>query len=344
MINLRGIFNPGLYHGPGRARHFFEGWYYKIADAEGKNICGIIPAIYINKDNEEETQSFIQIFMNLDSQRDKIHQRYSADQFRAASKEFKVEIGNSFFSRDRLKLNIDNDRYKISGDLRFSRLSPWPVRILSPGAMGWYAYAPFMECYHGVLSFDHRIEGELRLDDKVYDYSGGRGYLEKDWGKSFPKAWVWLQSNHFTEEETSLFASLAMVPWLGRELRGFIIGLWRQGELYTFTTYNRAKLEKVEINNNSITLKVSKKRYQLNIEAAASDWTELYGPYRERMKENVRESLSAEVFVELVDKKQNKNIFVGQNNKAGLEINGELAKLNNPPRSSWVDKAGEFFE
>ena len=23
--------------------------------------------------------------------------------------------------------------------------------------MGWYAWVPFMECYHGVLSLDHTI-------------------------------------------------------------------------------------------------------------------------------------------------------------------------------------------
>ena len=26
---------------------------------------------------------------------------------------------------------------------------------------------------------------------------GGRGYIEKDWGQAFPRAWIWTQSNHF---------------------------------------------------------------------------------------------------------------------------------------------------
>ncbi|MCK7537696.1 MAG: tocopherol cyclase family protein [Marinilabiliales bacterium] len=32
---------------------------------------------------------------------------------------------------------------------------------------------------------------------KMADFSGGRGYIEKDWGHSFPSAYVWMQSNHF---------------------------------------------------------------------------------------------------------------------------------------------------
>ena len=36
-----------------------------------------------------------------------------------------------------------------------SALDGWPVKVTSPGAMGPYAFVPFMECYHGVVSMDH---------------------------------------------------------------------------------------------------------------------------------------------------------------------------------------------
>jgi succinate dehydrogenase/fumarate reductase flavoprotein subunit len=48
------------------------------------------------------------------------------------------------------------------------------------GTMGWYAFVPAMECYHGVLSFDHLLEGGLELNGQYIDYTGGRGYIEKD--------------------------------------------------------------------------------------------------------------------------------------------------------------------
>lgn len=328
MLKLHSIFNPGVYHGPGRGQNFFEGWYYKIADKEGKNLCAVIPAIFLNKNEEDRSHSFVQIHM--DNKQKPFYHKFSREDFAADSKKFRVEIGDNYFSRKRIELNINNRAQKIAGELEFSQLKPWPVKILSPGAMGWYAYMPFMECYHGVLSFDHKIEGQLCIDGKTYDFSGGRGYLEKDWGKSFPEAWVWLQCNHFKEKGTSLFASLAMVPWRGEELRGFIVGLWRRGKFYTFTTYNRAKLDSVKISKNDINMKLSKNRYQLKIEAAGSDWVKLFGPYREKMKQNVRESLSAEIFVVLEDKKRDKELFFGHSYKAGLEINGELKKLNNP--------------
>jgi hypothetical protein len=34
------------------------------------------------------------------------------------------------------------------------------------------------------------IDGKLTIADQDHDFSGGRGYIEKDWGQSFPSAWV----------------------------------------------------------------------------------------------------------------------------------------------------------
>lgn len=36
------------------------------------------------------------------------------------------------------------------------------------------------------------------------DFSGGRGYIEKDWGQSFPAAWVWLQINYLPDLSFSI--------------------------------------------------------------------------------------------------------------------------------------------
>ena len=40
---------------------------------------------------------------------------------------------------------------------------PWPVTLRSPGIMGWYAWVPVMETYHGVVSFGHDLAGSLSL-------------------------------------------------------------------------------------------------------------------------------------------------------------------------------------
>ena len=102
---------------------------------------------------------------------------------------------------DHLSLDIDSPELPVSGSLDFTSLRPWPVTLRSPGIMGWYAWAPFMECYHGIVSLDHVIEGTLTINGTAADFSGGRGYTEKDWGKALPEAWVWFQVHWRAAEE-----------------------------------------------------------------------------------------------------------------------------------------------
>ena len=162
--------------------------------------------------------------------------------------------------------------------------------------MGWYAYVPFMECYHGVVSFDHSIKGTLEVDGTRVDYTGGRGYIEKDWGQSFPKAWIWMQSNHFATAGTCVTASVAVIPWLGSAFNGFIAGLWHRGRLYRFATYTGAKLERQEVTDRQVVLHYVDHRrdgYRLEIEATRASGGLLHSPERTAMLQRVMESLTA---------------------------------------------------
>ncbi len=117
--------------------------------------------------------------------------------------------------------------------------------------MGPYSFAPFMECYHGVLSFDHDMNGTLIMNGESVNFDGGRGYIEKDWGRAFPRAWVWGQSNHFDHPGTSITISVATIPWLRTSFRGFIIGLWHDRKLYRFATYTGATDHESAIDRHS---------------------------------------------------------------------------------------------
>ena len=59
--------------------------------------------------------------------------------------------------------------------------------------------------------------GQLTLNNSKLNFDGGKGYIEKDWGRNFPKNWIWAQSNHFQESELSL--SLIHIGRCRRRLR-----------------------------------------------------------------------------------------------------------------------------
>jgi tocopherol cyclase len=46
--------------------------------------------------------------------------------------------------------------------------------------MGSFSFLPLMECRHGLISINHRIEGSFEQDGLKVDMERGRGIIEKD--------------------------------------------------------------------------------------------------------------------------------------------------------------------
>ena len=116
--------------------------------------------------------------------------------------------------------SVDLDLPNIKGSLKFENVTPWSSSLFSPGIMGPFSFVPFMECYHGILSMDHSITGELSIKDKNIDFTSGRGYTEKDWGHSFPIGYVWMQSNHFSESKNEIQKGIIeLLNWLQHKLK-----------------------------------------------------------------------------------------------------------------------------
>lgn len=320
MRLFRNILNPAIYHGHRKKPPFFEGWYYKLISADETQKNAIIPGIFLGEDG----YAFIQVLHGNSGEVDFL--KYPLESFSASEDEFKVKIDNNIFRLDSLQLDIQRPELKISGMLAFENVTGWPVTLTSPGVMGWYAWVPKMECYHGVLGFDHRISGSLEINQAKLDFTNGRGYIEKDWGAAFPEGYIWMQTNHFDRPGVCLTASIAMIPWLGSAFRGFIVGLWIDRKLYRFATYTGAKTDLLELNAHEVTWTMHDKDYRLEIRAVRGKTGDLKGPTRLDMGLRVAESLEAAVSVRLLTRRGDV-LFEETGRHAGLEIAGDIHKL-----------------
>lgn len=307
------VMHPEIYHGKNQKPPFFEGWYYKLVSADGNHRLAIIPGVILG----DEDQSFVQVLNGATGVA--TYFEYPSRALKAEDGKFDILVGRSQFGPDFIKMNIAMQHGVVQGELRFEGVSPWPVTRFSPGAMGWYSWVPTMECNHGVLSFDHRIEGTLKVNSEEMDFTGGRGYMEKDWGQSFPEAYIWAQGNHFAEEGTSLTASIAVIPWKGARFPGFIVGLWRNGKLSRFTTYSGAKLESLQIADNKVEVVLRDSQYRLELSMGRDAGGLVQAPTRENMSRRVAQSLSNETAVKMTDL-SGKVIFEGVTRYAGLEM------------------------
>lgn len=319
---LRRIWDPSLYHGYGKRRHFFEGWYYKLVSADGKYRFAVIPGIALG-DADDPPHAFIQV---LDGNAAKAHYiRFDAGEFSFSTNRHEVCIGKNRFTRDGIHYDISKDGYTFSADVSFSGMCPWPVTLFSPGIMGPYAFAPFMECYHGVLSFDHAISGSIIRNGRPISMTGGRGYTEKDWGRSFPSAWVWMQTNHFKRERVSLTASVADIPWMGRSFTGFIAGLYIDGALYRFASYTGARIISFSVQDDAVRYVLADRKRTLSVTAYRAAGADLSAPAMGVMEGRIAESMSARIAVTLTE--SGTCLFTGEGAFAGLEVSADAGSL-----------------
>lgn len=316
LRKIRSIFNPVHFQGWGRSSRYFEGWYFKIIDATGKFAFAVIPGVAMDETGKK--QAFIQV---LDGKRMTAeYHTFEFDQFQANFGSFEVNIQDNFFSEKRISLALPG----MAGELQFSGNIPWPSSLLSPGIMGPYTFAPFMECYHGIVSMDHEISGSLVVGDATVDFEKGRGYIEKDWGRSFPSAYFWMQSNHFSQPGISIKASVARIPWVTGNFTGFIAGLWVKDKLYRFTTYNRTKLIHAKADDSHVDLIMENNNHRLEIHAIRDHATSLASPIHGFMDGRIEESMTSKLEVRLIDARSGDVLFEDVGRNAGLEVAGEI--------------------
>jgi len=290
--------------GPSGPRGYFEGWYFKCVFPD--RAYAFIPGISLAG---EDSHSFVQVVDGTSGSAR--YFRYPREEFGFGTRGFEVRVGPNRFSEREIHLELDG----LRADLRIRDPLRWPSSLFSPSSMGWYAFVRFMECYHGVIVLDGEAEGTV--DGRRLD--GGRFYLEKDWGTSFPRAWIWMQSNSFASDtRASLTCSIARVPFRGTEFSGFIIGLLGDGVLHRFTTYTGARIEELSIGETSLRVEIRQGAQRLALDAVREPGAELASPVLGEMSGRIEETLRATIEVSLSE--EGREIFSGQGRWAGLEV------------------------
>lgn len=319
LKKIQAFFNPEQFQGWGKKKSYFEGWYYKIVDPTEKYAFAIIPGITLNKTGERH--AFIQV---LDGKKlSASYHKFNFDAFRPSPGKFEISIANNHFSENEMELILP----EIKGKLVFQNNVPWPKPIHSPGIMGPYSFVPFMECYHGIISMDHSITGQIEYDNHKINFDNGRGYIEKDWGKSFPSAYFWLQSNHFSKPGLSIKASVAKIPWLNSHFTGFICGVWIKDRLIRFTSYNGTVLQRSFANEAIVEIIMRNKNHEISIIAHRDNATGLASPILGQMEGRIEESMNARIKVVLTDLKKNKIILEDTARNGGLEVAGNIHEI-----------------
>lgn len=322
---MKEIFNPDLYHGKYKSKNFFEGWYFKIVDKKNDHKLAIIPGVSYGN-GECDHHCFIQVINGKEYNFNYLS--YDIDDFKYNNSRFRVCINSNIFTLGSMNLSIAYNNLNIHGNLIFKNLVKWPDSIINPGSMGFYNYLKFMECYSQVCVLNGSIVGDLNINGVHIDFTGGKIYIEKNWGKSFPKSWLWIQSNSFKSRKASVSCSIGTIPFPIKSFTGFLIGVTLENDFYSFTTINHSKIN-IQHFGDDISLIVTKKNLKLTLKTFTNqkDFLVLKAPNKGSMKSTVKETINGQVYMLLEDTKLNKKIFEDVGLSAGIEYGGKFSEL-----------------
>ncbi|MBN1763426.1 MAG: hypothetical protein JW878_10210 [Methanomicrobia archaeon] len=327
LANLRKIWNPELFQGKKTYKNYFEGWYFKLVDTAEAHILAVIPGISLGKD-KENSHAFIQVFNGKTG--DFEYFTFPVAAFIPSSRNFAVTIGKNQFSTASLTVDLDQSGQSIRGELHFENVISYPKRFFAPGLMGWGSFVPFMQCKHGIVSMNHTLRGTLEIDGEQIAFDNGKGYIEKDWGHSFPSSYIWMQSNHFTDEGISFMLALARIPWLHTNFSGFAGLLRYNGRFYTFATYAGARITQFEkTERNLVRITLEDRHFKADIEAIQGRVWALKSPHEGTMTHNTFESLTSTINLKVYEKTSggNRLLFEDRGRNAGLEIMDDTDEL-----------------
>lgn len=315
LKRLQAIWRPDTFQGWGKSNSYFEGWYFKLVSADLSQAWAFIPGV----SHGAESHAFIQVIdgMKATSQ----YHSFPLEDFEPLSKKFSIRIGDNHFSDEEITLNLPN----VTGSVVFSDVAKWQGSFLRPGIMGWYSFVPFMQCNHGLVSLDHRLDGSMMVGKRPLSFDRGKGYIEKDWGSSFPKSWIWTQCNNYTRNQSlSVMASVAHIPWISGSFIGFLALVWDGYEIKLFTTYTGAKME-ASLNEHSVYLKFTDGKGSLEITAWQAPGADLVSPIQGNMTGKVNESIGAKHHI--IYRSESRDTLEDEGSCAGLEIAGDTEIL-----------------
>lgn len=306
--------NPDLFQGEknlSENEKYFEGWYFKNTNNE--NCISFIPGINVDGNTKK---AFIQVITDNSS----YFVNYDIDDFDFSYEPFNIKIGNNFFSKEGIHIDISDEfqNLRVCGDIKYSDSKNIHTNSYNPNIMGPFSYIPFMECNHAILSMKNKINGLININNNEINFNNGTGYIEKDWGSSFPKSYIWCQGNNFQKSNASFMLSVADIPFKIFNFRGIICDLIIDDMEYKFATYNNTKIIEYDLSNDLINITLKKGSYYLNVKSTYDKGNKLSAPVKGQMNKDIFESITSLITITL--KKDNNVIFSDTSTNCGLEI------------------------
>lgn len=276
---------------------YFKGYYFKCST--GVETVAFIPALHA--DGKKRSAS-----LQVITEEAVYEIPFPAVRF--TSDPFCVRIGENTFSEQGIFIDIDANGCRIHGKLQFGDFFR-----LRYGIMGPFRFVPFMQCKHSIVSMRHAVAGNLQINDRVYRFDRGTGYIEGDRGRSFPKEYLWTQCIH---NGASLMLAAADIPFLGLHFKGVIGAVQIGAKEYRIATYLGAKI----IFTGAQAVLIKQGKYTLYAKLLQTNHQKLKAPVRGKMTRTIHESVSCRAYYKFMVQEETLLEFTSERASFEFEI------------------------
>ncbi len=270
-----------------RTNHtYFKGWYFKHQSPDYS--IAFIPALFV--DEQGQRCAVLQIIENEKSWQI----QYPIDEFKYSLNSLDIKIGNSYFSRDGIKIDIQDNQLYIQAEMTYS------LNIeLNRHIMGPFQFLPKMQCFHQVYSRAHFIYGDIIVNDVTHSFRGDIGYIEGDEGNSFPSHYSWMHAalNH-DGYINSMMVAIAHIPYWKIQFQGITAFLCIDHKEILLATYLGAKVKKVEEHR----FVIKQRNYTLEVECLKKCPVQLSAPDKGSLTRTIHENIRAMLHIRLMNK------------------------------------------
>jgi len=271
MLKLK----PTQLKGKFKKRNFFEGWFHKIYSAKHQTSFVIIYGYTTG--NYYDKFGFIQFL--IPNKNVEIYY-FSKNEISYNPKNHSVQMGSNILSLKEIKINLKD----IYMDLNIS--DNLPISSFK-NSMGYAYFIPTLPCYHSILNKSHLISGEINLFNNKYLLDNDLGYMEKNWGTSFPEKYFWIQAVEPNNPNVSLLFSQAEIKWMGKSFIKHVGHLRLNGEELDLRTLTLFNVSYDNTNPENITITIKSKQIKLEMSFSVAKKYMFKGPLKGKLSRDI---------------------------------------------------------
>ena len=337
------------YHWDGSSQRFFEGWYYRVTLPDCGHTFAFMYSIEDPLGNQPHSGGAAQILGPEDSYLCRtfpdVNKFWASREVLALGHWGKTDLSTkpAYLPAEVFERHVQ-DGYQATATWHQGALhdpgtgsqARWQYEIKpvygwgnqnepQQSTAGWLSSFPIFEPGWQILMAHGLATGWIEWNGQRYDFTNAPAYGEKNWGRSFPQKWFWLNCNGFDESP-----DIALTAGGGR--RGVLwwmesvamIGLHYQGKFYEFVPWNSKVTWNIEP-WGSWQMQARNSEFEVELTATTNlPGTLLRAPTEKGLIFCCRDTMNGQLDLELRQLRGDKSkiILKAQSSLCGLETGG----------------------